>query len=75
MDVDHRRIERKIMAHHLNKQTRAPPLIRDLTNTTKGADQRTRAAIVTEARTQSDLRIACTMVIRQTITPKIVPST
>jgi hypothetical protein len=39
MDVDHRRIGRKIMGHHHSKQTRAPPPIRDLINTAKGVDQ------------------------------------
>jgi hypothetical protein len=37
MDVDQRRIGRRIMGHSRNKQTRGPPT-RDLINTAKGAD-------------------------------------
>jgi hypothetical protein len=61
------------MGHPCNKQTREPPT-RDLINTAKGADQRTGVAVVAVARILSDLRITCTMVTRQTIAPKIVPS-
>jgi hypothetical protein len=61
------------MGHHHNKQIRGPPT-RDLFNTAKGADQRTGVAVVVEARIQSYLRTACTMVTRQTIAPNIVPS-
>jgi hypothetical protein len=63
------------MGHHHNKQTRAPPPTKDLINTTKLVDQRTGAAVMAEAHTQSDLYTACTMVMRWTIAPKIVPST
>jgi hypothetical protein len=75
MDVDHKRIGRKIMGHHLSKQTTAPPPTRDLTSTTKGVDQQSGATVMIKAHTQSDLRTACTTVIRRTIAPKIVPST
>jgi hypothetical protein len=61
------------MGHHRSKQTTAPPLTRDLTSKIKGADQRTRAMVVAEAHTQSDLRTACTTIMRRTITPKIAP--
>jgi hypothetical protein len=61
------------MGHHHNKHTREPPT-RDLINTAKGADQRNRATVVAEAYIQLDLRTACTTVMRQTIAPKIVPS-
>jgi hypothetical protein len=51
MDVDHRRIERRIMVHHHNKQTRGP-LTRDLINTTKEVDQLIGAAVMAKARIQ-----------------------
>jgi hypothetical protein len=73
MDVDHQRIGRRIMGHPHNKQTRGPPT-RDLINTAKAIDQQTGATVVVEARIQLDLCTACTTVMRQTIAPKIVPS-
>jgi hypothetical protein len=75
MDVDHRRIGRKIMGRQRSKQATTPPPTRDLTSTIKGANQQTEAAVVAEAHTQSDIYTACTTVIRRTITPKIAPST
>jgi hypothetical protein len=48
MDVDHRRIGRRINGHPHNKQTRGP-LTRDVINTAKGEDQRTGIAVMAEA--------------------------
>jgi hypothetical protein len=75
MDVDHRRIGRKIMGRQRSKQATTPPPTRDLMSTIKGVNQRTEVAVAAEAHTQSDLYTACTTVIRRTITPKIAPST
>jgi hypothetical protein len=38
MDVDHRRIARKIMGHHHTKQATTPPPTRGSASTTKGAE-------------------------------------
>jgi hypothetical protein len=73
MAVDHQRIGRRIMGHPHNKNSKAPPLTRDSINTTKGADQRTGAVVMAEAHILSDLRTTCTMTMRWTIAPKIVP--
>jgi hypothetical protein len=63
MDVDHRRIGRRITGHPRNKQTRGPPT-RELINTTKGVDQLTGATVMAGAHIQSDLHSACTIEMR-----------
>jgi hypothetical protein len=71
--MDYQRIRRRIMGYPHNKHSRAPPLTRDSINTTKGADQRTGPAIMAEAHILSDLRTACTTMMKRTIALKIIP--
>jgi hypothetical protein len=73
MEVDHRRIGKRITGHpHI--QHRRGFLTRDSINTSKGADRQVEPMVGGEARTQSDLRTASIRVVTLTITPKIAPS-
>jgi hypothetical protein len=73
MEEDHRTIGTTLTWHPHIKHKRGPST-RGSTNTAKGVDQWAGAAVTVEARTQSNLHIVCTMVMRPTIAPKIAPS-
>jgi hypothetical protein len=73
MEEDHRTIGTTLTWHPRIKHKKGPST-RDSTNTAKGVDQWAGAAVTVEARTQSNLHIVCTIVMRPTIAPKIAPS-
>jgi hypothetical protein len=72
MAACHWRIGRKTLGHLCKKETREP-LIKDSPSTTKEVSHQIMVAAAAEAHTYSNLRIACSMVVRQTIAQKIAP--
>jgi hypothetical protein len=72
MATSHQRIGRRI-SDHLRKKGTREPLIRDSLSTIREAAHQVMTAVVANAHTHSDLRIACFMVLRPIIAPKIAP--
>jgi hypothetical protein len=72
MAVDCQKIRRNFLEHLCKKETRGPP-IKDSVTIAKELAQRTVAVVMTEARTQSNLRTACIMVTKLTTAPKTAP--
>jgi hypothetical protein len=72
MAVGHQRIGRRILGHLRKKETREPP-IQDLPSTIKEAAHQIIVMATTEAHTHSDLRTACSTIVKPTIAQKIAP--
>jgi hypothetical protein len=72
MATDHQRIWRRILGRLHKKETQGPP-IKDSLSTIREAVHQIAAVVTTEAHTHSDLRTACSTIVRPIIPPKTAP--
>jgi hypothetical protein len=73
MVVGHQRIGRRILDRPHKKEAREPSTISKI-STSREVGHQAEAVVMTEARTPSSLRTACTTTVKPTVAQKIVPS-